>query len=188
MKNNPSLIFSILLLLVLACSGPKAENNQTGQSLLSSSPKTNNSEASQNTVSNTNLQLKSNSSKTASVISENAALLQSPNGKVLQTLPVSTNVEVIRQKGAWFYVAYSGTKGWLHGNSIRYDNPNTNSTETTSSQKPETKSSVSKTYKPSIEDTTDSSGATAKCRDGSLSFSRNRRGTCSHHGGVAVWY
>lgn len=32
------------------------------------------------------------------------------------------------------------------------------------------------------------SGASAKCRDGSLSFSAHRRGTCSHHGGVATWY
>ena len=31
------------------------------------------------------------------------------------------------------------------------------------------------------------SGATARCRDGSYSFSRHRRGTCSHHGGVAQW-
>lgn len=30
-------------------------------------------------------------------------------------------------------------------------------------------------------------GATAICRDGTYSFSRNRRGTCSHHGGVAKW-
>jgi hypothetical protein len=30
-------------------------------------------------------------------------------------------------------------------------------------------------------------GATAQCRDGSYSFSQNRRGTCSHHGGVAKW-
>jgi Protein of unknown function (DUF3761) len=30
-------------------------------------------------------------------------------------------------------------------------------------------------------------GATAKCRDGSYSFSHTRRGTCSHHGGVARW-
>jgi hypothetical protein len=30
-------------------------------------------------------------------------------------------------------------------------------------------------------------GASAQCRDGSYSFSRNRRGTCSHHGGVARW-
>ncbi len=30
-------------------------------------------------------------------------------------------------------------------------------------------------------------GATAKCRDGSYSFSEHASGTCSHHGGVAVW-
>jgi Protein of unknown function (DUF3761) len=30
-------------------------------------------------------------------------------------------------------------------------------------------------------------GATAQCRDGSYSFSQHRRGTCSHHGGVAKW-
>jgi hypothetical protein len=30
-------------------------------------------------------------------------------------------------------------------------------------------------------------GATAKCRDGSYSFSQHRSGTCSHHGGVASW-
>src|SRR5579872_2692436 len=30
-------------------------------------------------------------------------------------------------------------------------------------------------------------GATAKCADGTYSFSQSRRGTCSHHGGVAQW-
>lgn len=30
-------------------------------------------------------------------------------------------------------------------------------------------------------------GATARCGDGTYSFSRHRRGTCSHHGGVAQW-
>ena len=30
-------------------------------------------------------------------------------------------------------------------------------------------------------------GATAKCRDGTYSFSESRRGTCSHHGGVDRW-
>jgi hypothetical protein len=30
-------------------------------------------------------------------------------------------------------------------------------------------------------------GATARCRDGTYSFSRHRRGTCSGHGGVAAW-
>jgi hypothetical protein len=30
-------------------------------------------------------------------------------------------------------------------------------------------------------------GASAKCRDGTYSFSQSRRGTCSWHGGVARW-
>ncbi|WP_307811206.1 DUF3761 domain-containing protein [Streptomyces siderophoricus] len=30
-------------------------------------------------------------------------------------------------------------------------------------------------------------GATARCNDGSYSYSAHRRGTCSHHHGVAVW-
>jgi|HubBroStandDraft_6_1064221.scaffolds.fasta_scaffold1050921_1 hypothetical protein len=30
-------------------------------------------------------------------------------------------------------------------------------------------------------------GATAQCRDGEYSFSHSRRGSCSHHGGVAKW-
>ncbi len=30
-------------------------------------------------------------------------------------------------------------------------------------------------------------GASAQCRDGTYSFSQSRRGTCSHHGGVATW-
>jgi hypothetical protein len=30
-------------------------------------------------------------------------------------------------------------------------------------------------------------GASAQCRDGTYSFSTHRRGTCSHHGGVARW-
>ena len=32
------------------------------------------------------------------------------------------------------------------------------------------------------------SGASAQCRDGTYSFSQSRRGTCSHHGGVAEWF
>jgi hypothetical protein len=30
-------------------------------------------------------------------------------------------------------------------------------------------------------------GATARCNDGTYSYSQHRQGTCSHHGGVAVW-
>ncbi|WP_330257636.1 DUF3761 domain-containing protein [Nocardia sp. NBC_00565] len=30
-------------------------------------------------------------------------------------------------------------------------------------------------------------GATARCGDGTYSYSQHRSGTCSHHGGVANW-
>jgi len=40
----------------------------------------------------------------------------------------------------------------------------------------------SPTYYPSAP-----AGASAQCNDGTYSFSRNRRGTCSGHGGVAQW-
>jgi hypothetical protein len=36
--------------------------------------------------------------------------------------------------------------------------------------------------------TTDNGGATARCVDGTYSYSLHRSGTCSHHGGVAIWY
>ena len=34
---------------------------------------------------------------------------------------------------------------------------------------------------------TQPAGATARCEDGTYSFSESRSGTCSHHGGVAAW-
>lgn len=37
------------------------------------------------------------------------------------------------------------------------------------------------------ESSTQPAGATARCEDGTYSFSESRSGTCSHHGGVAVW-
>jgi len=41
--------------------------------------------------------------------------------------------------------------------------------------------------RPTFSDSGPPAGASAQCRDGSYSFSRTRRGTCSHHGGVARW-
>ena len=38
------------------------------------------------------------------------------------------------------------------------------------------------TYSPTVP-----AGATARCRDGTYSFSQHRQGTCSGHGGVAQW-
>ncbi|MRH89824.1 DUF3761 domain-containing protein [Nocardia sp. SYP-A9097] len=38
-----------------------------------------------------------------------------------------------------------------------------------------------------IQSDTAPNGATARCGDGTYSFSQHHRGTCSHHGGVSQW-
>lgn len=41
--------------------------------------------------------------------------------------------------------------------------------------------------RPTFSESGPPAGASAQCWDGSYSFSQSRRGTCSHHGGVARW-
>lgn len=49
-----------------------------------------------------------------------------------------------------------------------------------------TNSAGNEVHSPSYSNTVPD-GASAQCRDGTYSFSQSRRGTCSHHGGVATW-
>ncbi len=71
--------------------------------------------------------------QSAVVISENANLRGTPTerGKVVETLPEQTSLEIIKQKGVWFLVQSEEYVGWIHGNTIRlndksspsYENP-----------------------------------------------------------------
>lgn len=124
--------------------------------------------------------------KTAVVISESANLRKTANqsGLSIKEISEGTEVEIVEQTGSWFLVRVNDQEGWLHGNTIRLTDrpkPSNSSQSTTAYSKPSTSySAQSKTI--------DNSGASARCRDGSLSYSAHRRGTCSHHGGVAEWY
>lgn len=127
----------------------------------------------------------------ATVIKDNADLRQtnSARGEIIETLPKDSIIEVVKQSGAWFYVrAVGGQSGWLHGNAIRLKGNGL--TDATTAPKPvDNAYSESRSTRPAApEPRINNSGATAKCRDGSLSYSAHRRGTCSHHGGVSVWY
>lgn len=64
-------------------------------------------------------------SQSATVISENANLRGTPaaSGKVVDTLPRATSVQVIKQAGSWFLVQAAEYVGWIHGNTIRLDAP-----------------------------------------------------------------
>jgi uncharacterized protein YgiM (DUF1202 family) len=111
--------------------------------------------------------------------------------------------------GPWYRVRHeaSGKEGWVHGNTIRL-------TAAATARPPETSagtdvttistrsrrgagasSSGGDTYINSFGEevlrprrsASVPAGASARCSDGTYSFSRSRRGTCSHHGGVAEW-
>lgn len=189
MNSNLSLIPALLVLLVIACNYTETETKRTSNAPSSSStpfrpPATAIFSPTPGPVlARTPLPLKSADTKSATVITENAGLRESPNGKVLQTLPLASSVEVIEQKKAWFYVQYGASKGWLHGNTIRYESRDVSSLPVSTP-----KTSTSRDYETRRVEKSNPSGATARCRDGTLSYSRNRRGTCSWHGGVAEWY
>lgn len=41
---------------------------------------------------------------------------------------------------------------------------------------------------PALSTSRELGGATARCRDGWISYSKHHQGTCSHHKGVSQWY
>ena len=127
----------------------------------------------------------------------------SKSGSVLRTVTKGDLLRLINAGpiGPWYRVrdSRSDSEGWVHGNTIALL-LSTESTRTnaTSPQRPRrTLPPVSGSSYVNVDGVrvpspvfseTKPSGATARCRDGSYSFSQHRRGTCSHHGGVAVWF
>ena len=102
--------------------------------------------------------------------------------------------------GPWYRVRENKTAPelWIHGNAIALLYTDDVTSTNSEVQRPRLTSppSSGKSYvnvdgvrvpSPVFSDTKPA-GATARCRDGSYSFSQHRRGTCSHHGGVAEWY
>jgi len=118
--------------------------------------------------------------------------------------------------GPWYRIRdnKSSADGWIHGNTISLlQTAEASAASTTAAQRPRTVSpQTSRTNSTPTSDSaprnsgrsyvnvdgirvqsptfsdTKPAGASARCRDGSYSFSLNRRGTCSHHRGVAEWY
>lgn len=91
----------------------------------------------------------------------------------------------------WIRLYYKGKIGYvyskyinelvLNNNIFNYDNNNSSS-----STKYYTNSRGEKVQSPTYYNSPPAE-ATAECRDGTYSFSRSRKGTCSHHGGVKRW-
>lgn len=56
------------------------------------------------------------------VLSENANIRSSPTGDVLDVLPKNDRLSILERDGAWYRVMCEhGVTGWMHGNTIRFD-------------------------------------------------------------------
>ncbi len=111
----------------------------------------------------------------------------------LMTIPKGTPVYLSEECDCkWIGVEYQGKIGYVYSKYLTESKPSlyrdssTNTRHTTSS-KYYTNSQGERVQSPTYYSSRPK-GATALCRDGTYSFSRSRRGTCSHHGGVAQWY
>ncbi len=110
------------------------------------------------------------------------------DSRVLVTIPPKTSVRVTSCVDGWCSVEYQKLTGHVIQAFLRFPSV---------AASPSTQPSVGRGYVnsrgewvPSPTRTLDGQppdGASAQCRDSTYSFSRSRRGTCSHHGGVARW-
>lgn len=160
--------------------------------------------------------LREDSTKLAVVKSARANLREHPNksSRVIKEVIQGDALLLISRSpiGSWYKVRHreTGDEGWIHGNGIVITslNAQTEARESSTVDRESTgrvvtsvphgskkATSSGRTYRNVDGDIVPSpvfsssvpAGASARCRDGSYSFSKHRRGTCSHHGGVAKW-
>ena len=112
----------------------------------------------------------------------------SPGGRVVGTLARGRVLQVSGCALRWCAVSTRDRSGYVPENVLSTAAPDTLRPQAVASRtrarpaQPSARSSVR------AGDAGAPAGASAQCRDGSYSYSRSRRGTCSHHGGVAVWF
>ena len=208
--KRASLIAGLLLAIALTCSCQKQSDVDVSPTPYSQASHLSSSQQAET-------QSQANDVRTisdATVVSIKANLRETPSTSALVILELekdgALSVLENRPVGPWYRVRHvsSGKTGWIHGNTIKLKSANAppateQSASGSGSLSPATpqRARVATTY--SGEDTYINSfgeevprprksssvpdGASARCRDGTYSFSRSRRGTCSHHGGVAEW-
>ncbi|HEY6806878.1 MAG TPA: DUF3761 domain-containing protein [Pyrinomonadaceae bacterium] len=136
--------------------------------------------------------------KTLAVVKAVKANLRSrpsTSAKVVGTLNRGSEVALVvdERVGPWFKVHdnSTGLEGWLHGDLITLKKAPPETTTSKAAKRKSGKSYINvdgiRVPSPVFTDKRPA-GASARCRDGSYSFSLHRQGTCSHHGGVAGWF
>lgn len=112
--------------------------------------------------------------------------------KILCVIPANTNLAVDNSNQEfeyWTKVKFGSKIGYVYSEYLKTPSSNAEAYQLNSSStkvKYYTNSSGERVQSPTYYQSAPA-GATAICRDGTYSFSRSRRGTCSHHGGVLKW-
>lgn len=130
--------------------------------------------------------------------SERVGLRAAPDiySEIVVTIPAGTEIEVSRDYNKeWVPIEFNGKTVYLYSEYLVSAKSEPLRATTSSTAKSESQQENNGIYKNTrgervrrpVKANTAPSGATAKCRDGTYSFSRSRRGTCSHHGGVQRW-
>jgi len=121
----------------------------------------------------------------------------SSTSRTLGVLPRATLVTVGDCDESWCAVSQKGRDGFAVRRYLAFSRPPAESeAESTATTQPRAQQqgrgyvNSRGEWVPSPQRSQDGrvpAGASALCRDGTYSFSRSRRGTCSHHGGVQRW-
>ena len=112
----------------------------------------------------------------------------SASSRVILTIPQGTQVYLQEDCDCvWVFVTYNGYCGYVYAQFLTKSVPATTTTAVAQEPIRHYTNSYGNTVQSPTRYNKAPAGATALCRDGSYSFSQSRRGTCSHHGGVAKW-
>ena len=114
--------------------------------------------------------------------------LPDTNAQTLAYLPQGIGVAIGTCGQGWCGIATSEVFGYVEEAHLSDEPPPTQGTQTQTAGRGYWNSQGEWVQSPTwTADGSAPAGATARCRDGSYSFSNTRRGTCSWHGGVASW-
>ncbi len=131
-------------------------------------------------------------SQTSAVATSSINLRQSAaisGDNILGVIPQGSELEVVSCEGEWCSVVFGEYSGYVNKKFIKSTSPDEIHTSTPTATSPVhyyTNSRGNEVQSPT-QYSSQPAGASAQCADGSYSFSQSRRGTCSHHGGVARW-
>lgn len=112
----------------------------------------------------------------------------SASSRVILAIPQGTQVYLQEDCDCvWVYVTYNGYCGYVNAQFLTKSVPANTTTAVAQEPIRHYTNSYGNTVQSPTRYNKAPAAATALCRDGSYSFSQSRRGTCSHHGGVAKW-